>query len=112
MYMASFKVKNILYIRQISGSVWTSIERPPNTSSLIQIDFRPQVSITETYFPSFSVSTFFANFGGSLGLWLGVGAVQILENVLQFSKWLKKGTLKKSKKQQIQMLRSFHQSFK
>ena len=49
-------------------------------------------------FPEFSVSTFFANFGGSLGLWLGVGAVQLLENILQFSKWINKRKQKQTNK--------------
>ena len=34
-----------------------------------------QVEVTESYIPEFSVSTFL---GGSLGLWLGVGVVQLL----------------------------------
>lgn len=74
------------------------MERPANTPNVIQLDFHPEVKITESYFPPFSVSTFFANFGGSLGLWLGVGAVQLLENVLQFSKWLNRRKQKKTNK--------------
>ena len=37
-----------------------------------------QVEVTESYIPEFSVTTFLAGLGGSLGLWLGVGAVQLL----------------------------------
>ena len=37
-----------------------------------------EVTITESYIPEFSISTFVADLGGSLGLWLGVGAVQLL----------------------------------
>ena len=39
------------------------------------------VGVTEFFIPDFSVSTFFASLGGSLGLWLGVGAVQLCANV-------------------------------
>ena len=37
-----------------------------------------QVEVTESYIPHFSITTFLAGLGGSLGLWLGVGAVQLL----------------------------------
>ena len=37
-----------------------------------------QVEVTESYIPEFSVSTFLAGLGGSVGLWLGVGVVQLL----------------------------------
>ena len=37
-----------------------------------------EVTIAESYIPEFSISTFVADLGGSLGLWLGVGAVQLL----------------------------------
>ena len=37
-----------------------------------------KIEVTESYIPDFSFTTFLAGLGGSLGLWLGVGAVQIL----------------------------------
>ena len=37
-----------------------------------------EVDVTESYIPEFSVSVFLAELGGSLGLWLGVGVVQLL----------------------------------
>ena len=37
-----------------------------------------KVEVTEFYIPEFSITTFLAELGGSLGLWLGVGAVQLL----------------------------------
>ena len=39
---------------------------------------KQEVEVTESYIPEFSVSTFLAGLGGSLGLWLGVGAVQLI----------------------------------
>ena len=39
---------------------------------------KQEVQVTESYIPEFSVSTFLAGLGGSLGLWLGVGAVQLI----------------------------------
>ena len=57
-----------------------------NTISLM-ID--QEVTITESYIPEFSVTTFFADLGGSLGLWLGVGAVQLLSTGVALLKWMK-----------------------
>ena len=37
-----------------------------------------EVDVTESHIPEFSVSIFLAELGGSLGLWLGVGVVQLL----------------------------------
>ena len=49
-------------------------------SSLITFTLNQKVEITESYIEKFSVASFFADLGGSLGLWLGVGAVQLLMN--------------------------------
>ena len=35
------------------------------------------MDVTEYYYQEFSVAEFLSNVGGSLGLWLGVGVVQI-----------------------------------
>ena len=48
-----------------------------------------EVTITESYIPEFSVSTFIADLGGSLGLWLGVGAVQLLSSGLGLLTWIR-----------------------
>ena len=43
-----------------------------------KFSLKQEVEVTESYIPEFSVSTFLAGIGGSLGLWLGVGAVQLI----------------------------------
>ena len=45
------------------------------------------VVTTESYIPNFSLATFIADLGGSLGLWLGVGVVQILKSVHELYIW-------------------------
>ena len=42
--------------------------------------FHRDVTITESYIPDFSFAGFLAEVGGTLGLWLGVGAVQLIES--------------------------------
>ena len=42
--------------------------------------FHRDVTITESYIPDFSYAGFLAEVGGTLGLWLGVGAVQLIES--------------------------------
>ena len=43
-----------------------------------KFSMKQEVQVTESYIPEFSISTFLAGMGGSLGLWLGVGAVQLI----------------------------------
>ena len=45
----------------------------------IIISFSQSVQITTSDFPAFVLLDFLSKLGGSLGLWLGVGVVQILE---------------------------------
>lgn len=53
-----------------------------NLNSMIVLTMNQEVTIYESFIPEFSISTFFADLGGSLGLWLGVGAVQLLSSGL------------------------------
>ena len=46
----------------------------------------------ESFIPPFSVATFFADLGGSLGLWLGVGASQLLTSGVTLLKWVREKT--------------------
>ena len=45
------------------------------------------VATTESYIPKFSLAIFIADLGGSLGLWLGVGVVQILKSAYELYVW-------------------------
>ena len=49
--------------------------------SRIDIAFDNKVDTTIRDFPAFNFSSFLASLGGSLGLWLGLGILQVLDNV-------------------------------
>ena len=50
-------------------------------SNVIKLTLDPTVETIEAFFPKFSLSAFLADIGGSLGLWMGLGAVQLLSSV-------------------------------
>ena len=49
-----------------------------------------EVTVTESFYPSFSPLTFFTVMGGALGLWLGVGVVQVVSYVVTAVSWLRR----------------------
>jgi hypothetical protein len=50
----------------------------------IDFTFSPKVLVTTTDFVKPTLSMFLSDVGGSLGLWLGLGAVQTIEMVINF----------------------------
>ena len=57
--------------------------------SRIDIAFSDTVLVTVTDFPTFNPAVFLSAFGGSIGMWLGLGVVQTMEMLLNFT-WRKK----------------------
>ena len=52
-----------------------------------------EVTVTESFYPSFSPLTFFTVMGGALGLWLGVGVVQVVSYVVTAVSWLRRSVV-------------------
>ena len=50
----------------------------------IGLEFDDMVTVTESFFPPASIPTFMAEIGGILGLWLGVGTLQIFVQALEY----------------------------
>ena len=48
--------------------------------STVCLDILQEVTVTESYYPEFSLASFFAEMGGSLAFWLGVGTMQLLKS--------------------------------
>ena len=53
------------------------------------LTFDQTVSITESFYPNLSLSKLFANLGGSLGLWLGIGLLQICFYAIDLLQYIK-----------------------
>ena len=58
--------------------------------SLIELSLSQEITITESFIPPFSLISFMADIGGSLGLWLGGGAVQLVTSAWQLLQWISK----------------------
>ena len=50
--------------------------------SRVDIAFYNKVDTTIRDFPIFNLSSFLASLGGTLGLWLGLGILQILDSII------------------------------
>ena len=59
--------------------------------SRIDITISDSVSFTVTDFPSFNPALFLSVFGGSMGMWLGLGVAQTIEMVLNLAWRMKRG---------------------
>ena len=55
------------------------ISNKGNLKTIFDITFDQSVTITKYFYPDFSFVDFFSGVGGSLGLWLGLGIMQLLE---------------------------------
>ena len=81
------KILNKLYVLfqllklKVSGSLIQRTDFPRTTVFVITIN--QDVQITEYFYPSFSFSKFLSDFGGCVGLWLGLGTLQIATHAME-----------------------------
>ena len=50
----------------------------------IQMTFDQTVTVTESFYAGISPTRIFSDLGGSLGLWLGLGAIQLCQNAIEY----------------------------
>ena len=74
--MHSKFLSNKVYFLQIFGTQTENRKASLLNVSRIALTFEQKVPTTESFYPSISIYKLFAELGGTLGLWLGVGAVQ------------------------------------
>ena len=47
------------------------------------------VTVTESFYPSFSLLEFLTMMGGAVGLWLGIGVVQMVHLSVAWATWIR-----------------------
>ena len=57
--------------------------------SKIELKFDEKVSITEVFLPPPSIANFMAEIGGILGLWLGVGTLQLFLHAFEIVNFIR-----------------------
>lgn len=72
---------------QIIGGQVSSRSAATNTTTF-DLTLAQEVTVTESFYPAFSPLNFVTVTGGALGLWLGVGVVQVLSYVASAASWL------------------------
>ena len=61
--------------------------------SKMELTIDQSVTITRSFYPPLSVTKLFADLGGAMGLWLGVGIIQMFGyglNAAMFAKYLRR----------------------
>ena len=71
------------FIFQITGIITTE-KYWKNPYSTFYIGLDKTITITESRFPKLDVAKLFADLGGTLGLWLGLGVIQMISFLLHF----------------------------
>ena len=61
--------------------------------STFDLTLDQEVTVTESFYPPFSPLQFITVSGGAFGLWLGLGAVQVVQYVVSASSWFKFSTV-------------------
>ena len=65
--------------------------------SLVKLAFQDEVIITKSEYAALSISELFSSLGGVIGLWLGVGMLQIVDHGMILAKLCSQFTIKESK---------------
>ena len=79
---------------QVYGSLVSS-HKWENYQTGFMITFDQTVNIKESFYPTLSISELISDMGGSSGLWLGVGLLQVFFFFLDFIIYIKSKILNK-----------------
>ena len=77
--------QRILKIFKVNGAMIRKQKRDASeySSSSIDLTINQAVTVKESFYKSLSYSELFSSLGGALGLWLGVGIMQIIEHIVK-----------------------------
>ena len=89
-----FTIYNLFLLKIFGAEI--SKRRDDHHVSTLDITIKQSVTVTEYFFPEFSVSLFLSSMGGALGLWLGLGVLQLATNIVTLATWIKSQNLKQS----------------
>ena len=64
-------------------------KRSDREYSSLHLTLVQEVMVTESFYPAFSPLSFITMMGGALGLWLGVGVVQMVAFMVSAASWIK-----------------------
>ena len=78
-----------LILIQVEGALFKKKSYGHNESRL-ELSIKDQVVITKSFYPPLSVMTLFSSLGGVMGLWLGMGIMQILDYGIVLTKYFPK----------------------
>ena len=81
------RLKIVLFFKIFGNQISKEISMYSNFSE-IDFTFLQKAEITESFYPEFSLEEFFTSMGGAMGLWLGLGVMQLLTQVVNVTKWL------------------------
>ena len=82
-----------MYFLKVSGRFISNLKA--ESFSMLIFTLNQEIIMTESFIPKFSLSSFFAELGGSLGLWLGVGALQLVSLLVSAASWINYQSIKK-----------------
>ena len=60
------------------------LKEKKDNKDMIELKFSQTMMVTKTFFPKFNFQIFLSNIGGSIGLWLGLGLLQLFEISIRF----------------------------
>ena len=84
-------IYNLLYLvfLQIHGSQISSKYIDNSKMTIFDFALDDTVTITEAFYPNFNFLAFLSDTGGAIGLWLGLGMVQLVQYVVTGARILK-----------------------
>ena len=82
-------LSSFLILIQVEGALFEKRSYGYNESRL-KLSIKDTIVITKHFYPPLSIMTLFSSLGGVLGLWLGMGIMQILDYGIVITKYFPK----------------------